>query len=58
LDRVAGKNKDIGVVVSWDDMVVPSGIISLPAKTEKKAISLKGEFLRWEHELGKTEVGS
>jgi surface carbohydrate biosynthesis protein (TIGR04326 family) len=56
LDRVVGKNEDTGVVVSWSDMVVSSGIISLPATTEEQAVGLKAEFLRWLHELGKTEV--
>ncbi|MBN4079726.1 hypothetical protein JYT60_00650 [bacterium AH-315-C08] len=56
LDRVADKSEDIGVVVSWSDMVVPSGIISLPIRTEEQAVSLKAEFLRWLHELGQTEV--
>jgi surface carbohydrate biosynthesis protein (TIGR04326 family) len=56
LDRVVGENEDTGVVVSWSDMVVSSGIISLPAKTEEQMASLKLEFLRWLHELGKAEV--
>jgi surface carbohydrate biosynthesis protein (TIGR04326 family) len=56
LDRVADKNEDIGVVVSWGDMVVPSRIISLPVKTEEQAVSLKAEFLSWLHELGQAEV--
>ena len=55
-DRVVGNNEDIGVVVSWGDMVVPSGIISLPVTTEEHAVELKAEFLRWIHELGQTEV--
>jgi surface carbohydrate biosynthesis protein (TIGR04326 family) len=56
LDRVADKNEDAGVVVSWSDMVVPSGIISLPAKTEEQAVVLKGEFLRWLYDLGQADV--
>jgi surface carbohydrate biosynthesis protein (TIGR04326 family) len=56
LDRVADKNEDFGVVVSWGDMIVPPGVISLPEKTEEQTISLKAEFLRWLHELGQTEI--
>jgi surface carbohydrate biosynthesis protein (TIGR04326 family) len=56
LDRVADKNEDSGVVVSWGDMVVPSEIISLPVRTEEQLISLKAEFLSWLHELGQAEV--
>jgi surface carbohydrate biosynthesis protein (TIGR04326 family) len=56
LDRVVDKNEDAGVVVSWGDMVVPSGVISLPVRTEEQAVSLKTEFLRWIHELGQAKV--
>jgi surface carbohydrate biosynthesis protein (TIGR04326 family) len=56
LDRVVDKNEDVGVVVSWSDMVVPSGIISLPVQTEEQAVDLKVEFLRWLHELGQAKV--
>ncbi len=56
LDSVVNKNEDTGVIVSWNDMVVSSGIISLPAKTEEQTVDLKREFLRWVHELGQVEV--
>jgi surface carbohydrate biosynthesis protein (TIGR04326 family) len=50
-------NKEVaGVIVSWSDMVVSPGIISLPAKTEEQAVDLKKEFLRWIHELGQAEI--
>ena len=55
-DRVTDKSEGIGTVVSWSDMVVPPGIISLPITTEEQAVGLKAEFLRWLHELGKAEV--
>ena len=57
LDRVVGGKEYAGVVVSWSDMVVSSGIISLPVKTEEQAVRLKKEFLLWIYELGKSEVG-
>ena len=44
------------MVVSWSDSVVPSGILSLPEKTQEHAVSLKAEFLKWAYKLGKTEV--
>ena len=53
---MADKKEGAGVFVSWSDMVVSPGIISLPAKTEERGVDLKGEFLRWLHELGKAEV--
>jgi surface carbohydrate biosynthesis protein (TIGR04326 family) len=56
LDSVVGKKEDTGVVVSWSDMNVSPGIISLPAKTEEQTVDLKGEFLRCLHELGQAEV--
>jgi surface carbohydrate biosynthesis protein (TIGR04326 family) len=57
LDRVVGEKECDGIVVSWSDMVVSSGIVSLPVKTEEQAISLKEEFIRWLYEFGKSEVG-
>ena len=56
LDSVIDKKDDTGVVVSWRDMVVSPGIISLPAETEERAVELKRGFLKWLHELGKAEV--
>ncbi len=56
LDRIADWKGGSGVVVSWGDIIVPSGTLSLPAKTQEHAVSLKAEFLRWAYELGKTEV--
>jgi surface carbohydrate biosynthesis protein (TIGR04326 family) len=50
------KTEGVGVVVSWSDMVVSPGIISLPVQTEEQVVDLKGEFLRWLHELGKADV--
>ena len=50
------KKEDIGLFVSWSDMVVPEGIISLPVKAEEWAEILKAEFLNWHHELGQTKV--
>jgi surface carbohydrate biosynthesis protein (TIGR04326 family) len=55
-DSVVNKKEGAGVIVSWSDMVSPTGIISLPAKTEEQAVDLKKEFLRWIHELGQAEV--
>jgi surface carbohydrate biosynthesis protein (TIGR04326 family) len=56
LDHVVDKNEDAGVVVSWNDMVVSPGIISLPVKTQEQAVSLKVEYLRWLYDLGRAEV--
>jgi surface carbohydrate biosynthesis protein (TIGR04326 family) len=55
-DSVVNEKEGAGVIVSWSDMVVSPGIISLPAKTEEQAMDLKKEFLRWIHELGQAEV--
>jgi surface carbohydrate biosynthesis protein (TIGR04326 family) len=56
LDSVVDKKEDTGVVVSWRDMVVSPGIISLPAKAEEQAVDLKRGFLKWLHDLGKADV--
>jgi len=56
-DRIVGNENDTGVIVSWGDIVVPSGVISLPVKTEEQAASLKEEYLQWLYDLGKSEVG-
>jgi len=50
------KNEDSEVVMSWNEMVVPTGVISLPVITEEQAINLKNEYLKWNHEFGKTAV--
>jgi surface carbohydrate biosynthesis protein (TIGR04326 family) len=55
-EQTIDKKEDSEVVVSWNEMVVPSGVISLPIKTEEQAISIKAEFLSWVHELGNTVV--
>jgi surface carbohydrate biosynthesis protein (TIGR04326 family) len=57
LDSMVEKTEGVGVIVSWSDMVVSPGIISLPVQTEEQMVDLKGEFLRWLHELGKADVG-
>ena len=56
MDQISNKVEDASLIVSWGDMVVRPGIISLPQKTEEQASSLKEEYLRWIYDFGQSEL--
>jgi surface carbohydrate biosynthesis protein (TIGR04326 family) len=56
LDDINSWEKDSKVVVSWSEVNIPSGQISVPLEVEKRASEIQEEYLAWVYNLGQLRI--